>query len=59
MKRYLDWKKVTMSQNNLDSAYGDLCEIIESEMTSRLPKRHIKPVISGNNKRRKVGKPVE
>ena len=48
-----------MSQNNLDSAYGDLCEIIESEMTSRLPKRHIKPVISGNNKRRKVGKPVE
>ena len=46
-----------MTQNKLDSAYKDLCDVIKEEMVERLPKKHVKPSNSCENKRRKVGKP--
>ena len=45
-----------MTQNKLDSAYDDLCDVIKKEMVERLPKKHVKPSNSGNNKRLKVVK---
>ena len=50
-------EKSTMTQIKLDSANNDLCDVIKKEMVERLPKKHVKPSYSGNNKRRKVGKP--
>ena len=33
-----------MTQNKLDSAYNDLCDVIKKEMVERLPKKHVKPL---------------
>ena len=46
-----------MTQNKLDSAYNDLCDVIKKEMVERLPKKHVKPSNSGNIlvKDRKLG----
>ena len=46
MKQFLDKKKSTMTQNKLDSAYNDLCDVIKKEMVERLPKKHVKPLNS-------------
>ena len=46
------------TQNDIDSAYGDLCYIIKAEMQTKLTSKHIKINQSNrSNKRRRTGKP--
>ena len=44
-------------QNDIDFAYGKLCNIIKGEMFEKLDHRKIKISNGSSNKRQRVGKP--
>ena len=44
-------------QNDVDAAYGKLCEIVKGEMLEKLNYKTIKISNGSSNKRRRVGKP--